>query len=236
MDPTAGKNRNTQPLAGEVFERLEIEPGMADIVRYLGYPKGASPPPRVAQSIEPIIEKVKPLLKPRGAYSLYRVEARTPRSLTLGGAVLEGDIGEFLGGVERVAVFVATVGDDIARRAREAWDRDDPLAGWALDALGSWAAEAAADALTVQLGLQLNAGEAMTLRFSPGYCGMDLEQQRALFRLVQAGAVGVELLPTFLMKPLKSISGVIGMGPKEAVDAGRSTCERCGQVHCPMRR
>jgi hypothetical protein len=190
----------------------------------------------VAQSIEPIIREVKPHIKPRGAYSLYRVEARSPRSITLGGTVLEGDIGDFLGGVERVAVFLVTVGDDITRLAGEAWDRGDALTGWAYDALGSWAAEAAADAMTKHLGLQLKAGEALTLRFSPGYCGMYLEQQRTLFQLVRAADVGVELLPSFLMKPLKSISGVIGMGPREALKDGQTPCESCVRAGCPMRR
>ena len=59
--------------------------------------------------------------------------------------------------------------------------------------------------------------EELTLRYSPGYCGMDIGQQRKLFQLVQADAVGVTLLPSMLMHPLKSISGLVGLAPKEAV-------------------
>jgi cobalamin-dependent methionine synthase I len=110
------------------------------------------------------------------------------------------------------------------------------LAGLALDAIGSWAAETAAEALMRHLTVHLDPNESFTLRYSPGYCGMDLAQQRTLFQLAPAGAAGISLLPSLLMHPLKSISGIVGLGPRDAVGVHLSPCERCPQVGCHMRR
>jgi len=137
---------------------------------------------------------------------------------------------------DRVAAFVVTVGEEISKHATRVRLGGDAFAAWAIDAFGSWAAEAAADALMERVHRHLRNEEALTLRYSPGYCGMEMSQQRQLFRLVNARSVGVKLLPSLLMQPLKSISGLVGLGPKEAISSYRSPCDRCPQVGCHMRR
>jgi hypothetical protein len=79
-------------------------------------------------------------------------------------------------------------------------------------------------------------GTALTLRYSPGYCGISLKQQQKLFRLVPADRIGVELLPTMIMKPIKSVSGLIGIGPAPAIKAYGNPCSRCPLKDCAMRR
>ena len=192
--------------------------------------------PRIAQRIEEIVSEAQRCLKPRGTYALYAVTGRTPRSLQLGDATISGNIGEFLAHTDRLAVFVVTVGETISHLAADAGHSGDVFAAWVTDALGSWAAEAAADALMERIRPHLRDQEALTLRYSPGYCGMDIAQQRVLFQLLRADAVGVSLLHSLLMHPLKSISGIVGIGPKEAVSSNRSPCDYCAQVGCHMRR
>lgn len=211
-------------------------PDAAEIHRYLGYPRETIPAPHIAQHIEQILSEAQRCLKPRGTYSLYAVTGRTPWSLKLGSATISGNIGEFLEHANRIAVFVVTVGEAISKLAADAAQNGDVFASWVMDALGSWAAEAAADALMERIRPHLREQEALTLRYSPGYCGMDIAQQRILFQLVRADFVGVKLLPTLLMHPLKSISGIAGLGPKETVNSSRSPCDYCAQVGCHMRR
>jgi len=131
---------------------------------------------------------------------------------------------------------MVTVGSEITRRAEAHCRAGDAFTGLTLDAIGSWAAEAAAEALMEQLNSQLRTGESLTLRYSPGYCGMDLKQQRTLFKLAPAESIGISLLPSLLMQPLKSISGIVGLGPREVVGIHLSPCERCPQIDCHMRR
>jgi hypothetical protein len=88
----------------------------------------------------------------------------------------------------------------------------------------------------LHLRCDLRDGEELTLRYSPGYCGMHISQQRKLFQLVQADVVGVILMPSMLMYPLKSISGLVGLAPKEAVSRYCSPCDHCARLGCHMRR
>ena len=224
------------PLASETCIPLPLVPRMEEIFRCLGYARRAAPPAAIARAIERIVAEALPLLQPRGTYSLYALEAQTARSLSLGGLVLEGNIGEFLHGAARVAVFVATAGAEITRQAEVRCGAGDAFAGWALDAVGSWAAESAAEALRERLDRHLSAGEGLTLPYSPGYCGMDLAEQRKLFRLTRADTVGVSLLPSLLMEPIKSVSGIIGLGPRAAVATDLTPCDRCPLIGCHMRR
>lgn len=218
--------------ATEVCSELSIASAdRLELFRYLGYPANATPAPRAAEQIEQLLTKALPSLHPRGAYAIYPVEGSSARRLQLGGVTFTGNIGEFLSAARRVAVFVVTVGEEISQHAEQ-----DAFSAWTMDATGSWAVEAAADALMLRLRPHLGEGEELTLRYSPGYCGMEIGQQRNLFQLVNAEAVGVRLMPSMLMHPLKSISGLVGFAPKESVAAYRSPCDLCQRTGCHMRR
>jgi hypothetical protein len=209
---------------------------MAEIYRYLGYPRGTSPGGPIAKQIKRLAKESLSCLEPRGTFSVYPVTDRKTLSLRVGQVTIHGNIGEFMEHADRVAVFVVTVGEAISRRAVRSRQGGDAFGAWVMDAFGSWAAEASAEALMERIQRHLWDDEALTLRYSPGYCGMTMPQQRKLFRLVNADSVGVKLLPSLLMQPLKSISGLVGLGPKEAVSSSRSPCDRCPQVGCHMRR
>ena len=225
------------PSVTEVCADLKLTlPPSAEIDRYLGYPHGAIPGRNVAQRIRPVVEEAQLCLKPRGAFSLHAVTGRGPRSLTFGDAAIFGSVGEFLEGADRIAIFVVTVGEEISQLAAQARQRGDVFMEWVVDAVGSWAAEATADALMECIRHHTAPDESLTLRYSPGYCGMDIAQQRTLFEMVQADAIGVKLLPSCLMYPLKSLSGSVGLGPGVAVDSHRAPCDHCDRVGCHMRR
>jgi Vitamin B12 dependent methionine synthase, activation domain len=228
--------KNDIPPASRILPRLSIAPQRTEILRSLGYPPEAAPPLEVLRSVEALMTEAGAFLQPRGTYSLYDAVALTKHSLRIGGETISGNIGEFLEGARRIAVFMVTVGDAITREAKARCDSGDAFGGLVLDTIGSWAAELTAEALMVQMRTDLADGESFTLRYSPGYCGMNLDQQRVLFRLAPAGAIGISLLPSLFMQPLKSISGIVGMGPQEIVGVHLSPCERCPQVGCHMRR
>lgn len=225
------------PGNGKPELAVTFEPDPAEVLRYLGYPRGATPDRGVVERVSQVIADSRGKLRPRGAYSLYPVLRQSPRSLTLaGGATFRGPIGDFLGGAQRVAVFLATAGPEVVRMAAEAFAARDRLGGLIYDALGSHLADAVVERIQDDLRGCIGPEEALTLPYSPGYCGIPLSQQRTLFRLVDAGRIGVELLPTLIMKPVKSVSGLVGIGPSEAVAARGNPCDRCPLLDCRMRR
>lgn len=224
-------------LASEICPNLSLAPvDLVEIHRYLGYPPEVVSAPTIADRIAQVVAKSESCLKPRGAYAVYAVSSRTPHSLNLNDTTISGNIGEFLEHADRVAVFVVTVGKEISHLAESASKSGNAFSAWIMDAVGSWAAEGAADALMERIRRHLQDEEDLTLRYSPGYCGMDMGQQSKLFQLVQADSVGVKLLPSMLMYPLKSISGLVGLAPKEAVSRYRSPCDLCPRVGCYMQR
>jgi hypothetical protein len=82
----------------------------------------------------------------------------------------------------------------------------------------------------------LGPDEAVTPPFSPGYCGMPLDQQRVLFSILDTSPISVELLPTMIMRPIKSVSGLIGIGRQDRINASGVPCEACQLTTCRMRR
>ena len=48
--------------------------------------------------------------------------------------------------------------------------------------------------------------------------------------------VGVQLSKSCLMHPLKSVSGLIGIGPADEIEDAGSPCDRCELYNCGMRR
>ncbi len=226
------------PLRAEAFDDLGIgAPPSDEILRHLGYPARAKPKAGVAFRIDALLPEIQAALKPRGTYAVYPVSARSPRRIVLADVVIRGEVARFVGSVDRVAVVVATAGQPISDLAEHYAAEGDSLAAWIADSVGSWAAEASADAVGERLAAGLAPAQALSLRYSPGYCGMSMAQQAVLFGLVDASAVGVALLPSMLMRPLKSVSGIVGIGPVEALAAApRSPCEACHRLGCHMRR
>lgn len=118
---------------------------------------------------------------------------------------------------QRLALFAATVGDAPGEEISVLFGRGEPAAGYALDVIASEAATMLADAtalrfLKLQQSRRRVGDDARVLPYSPGYCGWHVSGQRSLFEALQPGAVGITLSPSFLMRPLKSVSGVLIVG------------------------
>jgi cobalamin-dependent methionine synthase I len=173
-----------------------------------------------------------PQLRPRGTATVYSITQQGSDELVLGDITIRGQVSRFLKGASEVVAFLVTVGSDITELSQQAHREGDIVRSWTFDALGSFAVEAAAETLS----RRLKAMGSVSPRYSPGYCGMDLTTQRELFGLFDAKRVRVSLLPSLLMQPMKSISGLLGLGPQGRFVEGDYPCKRCAKVNCSMRR
>ncbi len=138
---------------------------------------------------------------------------------------------------QSVVIFAATAGQEVTDWYHEVNTRDNLLLAYIIDRIGSDIAEAAAEKLELDLRLELNAQEKsdweLTNRFSPGYCGWDVTEQHKLFAQLPAGFCGIQLSESSVMKPLKSVSGIIGIGSK--VKRQPYPCFSCTYEHCYKR-
>ena len=69
---------------------------------------------------------------------------------------------------------------------------------------------------------------------SPGYCGWHVSEQQLLFPLFEGQTCGVRLTDSSLMVPIKSVSGIIGLGKE--VRRLDYTCGLCDFKQCYKRR
>jgi len=135
---------------------------------------------------------------------------------------------------DSIAVFLCTAGREIGFRSRKSMNDGDLLTGYVYDVIGSEIVEAAADLMQAELASEMEGhGLNITNRYSPGYCKWNVEEQHKLFRFMPYNYCGIRLTPSALMDPVKSVSGIIGIGSE--VRFNRYTCRVCDMMDCIYR-
>ncbi len=174
-----------------------------------------------------------------GGYLTARVDALDPAAgtITVGGTVLEAgaQVCGYLKGSVEAALFLCTAGALFSDEAHALNAAGDFLEAYVVDAIGSLTVERAMDRIQRELEREQAArGWKITNRYSPGYCNWPLRDQRPLFALVGEHPTGIVLSESCLMAPIKSVSGIIGLGP--AVHRRAYGCVICRNNTCIYRK
>ena len=135
---------------------------------------------------------------------------------------------------DEVALFICTAGPAIGEMSRRSMKEGDLLRGYIYDVIGSEVVENAADRMQAELKTEASArGKKITNRFSPGYCGWDVAEQHRLFGFFKDNFCGITLTESALMNPVKSVSGIIGIG--RDVKFTSYQCHVCDDKNCIYR-
>ena len=135
---------------------------------------------------------------------------------------------------EKVAVFVCSIGSAMERWIKETGHNGDPTKSYIADTVASSVTEALADYLHDFIGKKMLTDDMyITNRYSPGYCNWSVAEQQILFSLLPENFCGVKLTESSLMIPIKSISGIIGIGKN--VKRQDYLCNTCGVKDCTYR-
>jgi hypothetical protein len=173
---------------------------------------------------------VGPILKPKAAYDVSYVEGRGDDTVTLGGRTFTSRVLRVnLDEVGRVFPFVATCGREVYEAGLS---YEDPILNYCLDRVLEEALGAALARLEKHLKERYGLGR--TSMMNPGSLeDWPLSQQQELFALLGdvRGAIGVELTDSFLMVPMKSVSGMIF-----PTEIRFESCQLCPRKVCPKRR
>jgi hypothetical protein len=136
---------------------------------------------------------------------------------------------------EEYAFFAATAGPGPENLSRSLIGGGHYLEGYITDLVGSGIVEEVASLLHRHIGEEASSsGLKVTNRYSPGYCSWDVSEQQKLFSLLPSGCCGITLSDSSLMSPIKSISGIIGIG--SSVDYSEYICEICSMKDCVFRQ
>jgi hypothetical protein len=229
------------PVASELYETdipfVELGQTAEAVLSALGY-DGDAPAP-VTTVVNSLLPTLETLVEARGGFRvLGGVRVSVPDGILTCGD-MEFDVGKIIAAQLRscdaIAVFVVTAGAAFGRRSRELTDAGDMLAGYILDVMGSEAAEAAAQWIELKLDAALRAQFlGSTTRYSPGYCGWNVAEQKKLFSFLPENFCGITLSESSLMLPIKSVSGIIGIGPTARKDGYQ--CAACDDADCLHRK
>lgn len=193
--------------------------------------------PNLVKIAETALENSRYLLEPM-VYSLQlKVGDLRHEKLELeGGRSLRGAwITRELAPAESVYAIICTAGAGIDEAVSELMG-SDLLQALALDGVGSAGVEALAQAVCKQIEDQAaTEGKQTTVPFSPGMIAWPVEEgQPAIFDLFMGSQLGVELTSSFVMRPRKSLSMLVGVGRQLGVKG--TTCDYCAmQGTCKYR-
>ncbi len=209
-----------------ILDKIVFEPGMARLMKNLRI----EPDTPDADALIQLVAEAQDIAKPKACYKIAYVESREDDAVVIDGVRFDSRVLRVnLDDAYRVFPYVATCGMEL-----EIWSRsiDDMLHQYWTDAIRQMALTSATQVLHKHLVDTYRLGR--TAVMSPGSLSdWPIREQRPLFDLIGdvEGEIGVQLSDSFLMSPIKSVSGICF--PTEESFA---SCQLCPRVNCPGRR
>jgi hypothetical protein len=217
------------------YDELAIEPAIME--DYIGFIPGSAPEP-FPEIIAEIMANAGKLSCPHGGFAVFeniRIDKMNKR-VTVQDVTFNTDaiVTRKMNKSISIALFACTAGSEITRIAAEYNRKGNAVHAYIVDSLGSIIVERAMDIIQERLKSMMNEqGLQITNRYSPGYCDWDIREQKKLFGLLPDNFCGISLSDNMLMKPIKSVSGIIGIGKEVTCD--HYTCNFCQDINCLYR-
>ena len=203
----------------------------------LGYEKNKIPT-HFADIINEIISNLPERCDIKAGYRLAEIEKSKDRKdgLVIGNNFFKMDkiVTGQIKNSESAALFICTIGAEMENLSRKFMTEGDPAMGFLVDTVASVTVEYVTDVLHDFIGYKMEErGLKITNRYSPGYCNWSVSEQHLLFSMLPKNFCGITLSESALMHPIKSVSGVIGIGA--GVKRKEYICDRCGVRDCTYR-
>ena len=220
------------------FDFKDLKLTVSQIESVMGYKQGESHE-MISELVSEILKEAETICSMKAEYRIYNdilfgdiEKTVTINNLTFNiKKIIYGQIKKS----DSAALFLCTAGEGIGIRSKKSMKDNDLLRGYVYDVVGSEAVEAAADLMQNQMEEDMKVMDRrITNRFSPGYCGWMVVEQHKLFELMPDNFCGIRLTPSALMDPIKSVSGLIGIGKN--VKRAPYTCSLCDMKDCIYRR
>jgi len=217
----------------------DVKPARDDVLKAQGVPFDNEPSEKVQTLLKRTMDLFIEFSQPVGMFSeisipefeiIYRGEGLNEKNTPLDEIYRKAD-GLFL--------FAVTIGQNVSEKIAGLFKTNEFALGSMLDSFASLGADKVADSVEIHLFNLLSKKGKISpskgiSRYSPGYCGWHMSGQRRLFEFLHPEEIGISLLDSFLMKPLKSVSGVMVVGGKQIFDFEDSYpfCRQCETRTC----
>lgn len=139
-----------------------------------------------------------------------------------------GPVVSVIGGAERLIAALCTAGPAVDELIAKTQQQKDLFKAMLLHDLASWAVDMIRQQLCHELEESAHQrGLRVSAPLSPGDSTWGLKDQAVIFSLLDAGQIGLSLSPSLVMRPLKSLSLIMGLGPRPMGVEGASNCDFC---------
>lgn len=186
--------------------------------------------PSVCEGLEAAVAEAPDICKPAAIYASFPIEQFLHEKVKLadGTRIGGGPVVAVVGGAEELVLAVCTVGEDVDHRIKELSQQKKGFQMMVLDELATWAV----DQIRLQLFQDIadeyaQKGWRASTCLSPGESTWSIEEQRIIFDLLDTSPIDVTLSDSFLMRPLKSLSLLFGVGSQPMGVEGASNCDFC---------
>lgn len=208
------------------FDDIRFNPSTARLLKKMRVKKGSGH----EQNIKNMVEHARQIGKPKAMFTLAGIDEIRQTSVVIAGIELNSRILSVnLEGVNRVFPYLVTSGKELYNWKES---QDDILEKYYADEIGQIALQTAEKFLLDYLKNTYELGQ--TASMNPGSLpDWPITAQGDLFRLLgnQEASIGVELLPSMLMLPNRTVSGI-----RFVSEEGYSNCELCPRDNCSHRR
>jgi len=187
------------------------------------------PDSKFAHKFDPLLKEAVDIARPKAIYKLSSVEKSEGNSVLIDDREIESSVVKVnLKNCRRVFPFIATCGVEIEEWANDLESRMHRF--WA-DAIQIFLLGYAIDAMKHDIQNKFKTGSTSTM--NPGSLkDWPIAGQQTIFSLMgeEYKQTGVQLTDNFMMKPLKSVSGL-----EFASDDKFYNCQLCPKKNCSMR-
>lgn len=215
------------------FRVNELNISLEDIYLSMGY-RGDAPNDEVFGMVTSTLDEISKLCLLRCMYFISDVKYVSEKEFAINDIVFSpGErISPYLQGMNKVCLYVATAGKEYADYIQNLRGEGNIMKEFIADAIGTVLAEKSSS-YVLKL-LKSRTGMKVSSTYSPGYCGWNIEEQKTLFSFFPENPCGISLSDSYLMFPVKSVSGLFGLGEVEFKHSRH--CELCNNYQCFKRK
>jgi hypothetical protein len=184
---------------------------------------------KLTQELLASIER-KHLLETAVAYEYYPVTGMNRDQISLeGGKAVHGPaLPALFPEAKELMVLVGTIGPRLEKQASGFTKSGQALRGMLLDGIGSAAVDTLIpEAIKPIVAEVASRGYEISSPVNPGMPGFPMTEQRNLTEMCQAHEIGVSLTHSGILVPRKSVSMVVGIGPRMTRWTQAEVCARC---------
>jgi hypothetical protein len=220
----------------------DIIPESKDVLNHQGIPKDSIIPDHIISIFESAVDVFKVEAKPAAITKMIPIEEFD--------IIFEGEgknedqaiLENIYPHSDNLSLFALTLGNELVNTINVLFNKQDFALAAMLDSVASIATDKSVEILEAYLyndllEKNLTKNNSVVLGYSPGYCGWDLSGQKKLFDYLNPEAIGITLNDSYLMSPLKSVSGVLVHGNIEihVFENNFSFCGYCKNQTCQER-